>query len=281
MISTCGRDENNKYTGGKAGDQTGQEWYIRAWYNSPWDMILRHPNAEVRNLIAELSEEAANNNKIGYDQNQRLTFWNQLAKSGYRPKNITTECECDCSAGVCGVVKAAGCLLNNTAIKNNISESGWTGVMKNMFIKAGFQVLTDSKYRTSDNYLLRGDILLNEATHAAINITNGSNSGELNSSTNPTNNNIAVENHKETITKMQTAKYYDKSAKGGIRYNTTKKLNLRYGAGVAQTSILVMPKNGVVIWYGYYNIAPNGKKWYYVAYNGKVGYCSSTYLKKV
>ena len=87
MISNCGKDENGSYRNGRAGDQTGQEWYIRAWYSSPWDLVLRHPDANVREMIAQLSEEAANNNNIGYDQYERTTFWNQLTKCGYRPKN--------------------------------------------------------------------------------------------------------------------------------------------------------------------------------------------------
>lgn len=28
MISNCGHDENNRYSGGKAGDQTGTEWRV-------------------------------------------------------------------------------------------------------------------------------------------------------------------------------------------------------------------------------------------------------------
>ena len=39
MISSCGHDENNKYKGGKAGDQTGTEYYLRTWYKPSygWD----------------------------------------------------------------------------------------------------------------------------------------------------------------------------------------------------------------------------------------------------
>ncbi len=38
---------------------------------------------------------------------------------------------------------------------------------------AGFEVLTDKKYLTSDAYLLEGDILLNDGAHVATNLTNG------------------------------------------------------------------------------------------------------------
>ena len=47
MISNCGHDENNRYSGGKAGDQTGTEWRVINWYNRPWKCVLRHPDAKV------------------------------------------------------------------------------------------------------------------------------------------------------------------------------------------------------------------------------------------
>lgn len=47
MISNCGHDENNRYSGGKAGDQTGTEWRVINWYNRPWKCVLRHPDAKL------------------------------------------------------------------------------------------------------------------------------------------------------------------------------------------------------------------------------------------
>lgn len=44
MISNCGHDERGKYSGGKAGDQTGTEWQVINWYNRPWKCVLRHPD---------------------------------------------------------------------------------------------------------------------------------------------------------------------------------------------------------------------------------------------
>jgi len=276
MISNSGSDEYGGYHGGKAGDQTGNEWRIRSWYNRPWDLVIRHPDATVREYIATLSEEAANNDKIGYDQYERTTFWTQLTKVGYRPKNITVACESDCSAGVLAICKATGYLLNNSKLKN-IDYNGYTGSMRSQLSAAGFQILTDSKYRTSEDYLLRGDILLNEVHHTCINITNGSKSGGSSSSINPTNSDSTTSN------KMQTAKYLDKIAKGGVRFNTTEDLYLKYGASATKYGeIMVMPKGTPCIWYGYYNIDPDTKrKWYYVSCGDKVGYASSYYLKEI
>lgn len=171
MISNCGHDENNSYAGGKAGDQGG-EWVLRSWYNRPWDVVLRHPNAKVRNKIAQLAKAAAENDKIGYDQSQRYTFWQQLQASGYDPVKIQVPCEADCSSGVAAIVKATGYLLGITKLKN-VSIYLYTGNMKTGLSAAGFQILTGKKYTESCEYLLPGDILLNEAHHVATNITKG------------------------------------------------------------------------------------------------------------
>ena len=45
--------------------------------------------------------------------------------------------------------------------------------MRSALTKAGFNLLTDSKYLTSGDYLLPGDILLNDGHHTATNVTIG------------------------------------------------------------------------------------------------------------
>ena len=171
MISNSGHDEHGRYHGGQAGDQNG-EWVIQNWYNRPWNCILRYPVASVRKKIAELARKAANNNKIGYDQYQRMTYWTQLQKANYDPSKIKVACEADCSAGVIANVWAVGHIFNIGALKN-ISAT-YTGNMRSAFKAAGFEVLTASKYLTSDKYLLEGDILLNDAHHTATNLDDGS-----------------------------------------------------------------------------------------------------------
>lgn len=170
-ISNSGYDENKKYKGGKAGDQTGHEWKIINWYNRPWTVILRHPDKKTRELIAQYAIEAANNNKIGYDQNDRYTYWAALQKAGYRPSKVTVACEADCSAGVIANVRAVGHVLGNKKLQN--IGASYTGNMKNGFIKAGFEALTDSKYLKDSSYLVPGDILLYENHHTATNICIG------------------------------------------------------------------------------------------------------------
>lgn len=171
MIANSGHDEHGKYSGGAAGDQTGTEWAIIPWYSRPWTCILRHPDKSVRELIAQMGEEAAHNDLIGYDQAERWSFWKQLQAAGYRPSKITTPCEADCSAGVISIVRAVGELMSVNNLKH--LSATYTGNMRAGFRAAGFQILTASTYLTSDKYLRRGDILLNDAHHTAINLTNG------------------------------------------------------------------------------------------------------------
>ena len=171
MISNCGKDERGKYIGGKAGDQTGGEWHLIPFYRRPWNCVLRYPDAKVRKLIAELAKKAAENNHIGYDQSQRLTFWQQLQRVKYRPENIKVNCEADCSSGVFSIVKAVGYLLNINKFKTLPIST--THYMRSELAKVGFKVLTEQKYLDSDEYLLAGDILLNDQHHTAINVTDG------------------------------------------------------------------------------------------------------------
>ena len=172
MISNCGHDERNKYSGGKAGDQTGQEWAVINWYNRPWNVVLRHPIDTVGKKIATYAEAAAKNNNIGYDQNQRYTFWNALKNANYDPAKINTLCEADCSAGVAAIIKAVGYTFGMKSLKD-VSIYAYTGNLKNVLVNAGFTPLYDEKYLTSDNYLLPGDILLYEGHHTAINLGTG------------------------------------------------------------------------------------------------------------
>ena len=91
---------------------------------------------------------------------------------GWEPSKITVACEADCSAGVCANVTAAGYLLGIKALQNHTGT--YTGNMRSALTKAGFQLLTDSKYLNSGEYLLPGDILLNDGHHTATNATLGS-----------------------------------------------------------------------------------------------------------
>lgn len=177
-ISNSGSDEKGNYTGGSAGDQTGKEWQIRSWYNRPWTHVLRYEkNEQVGKLLAELGCAAALNENIGYDQWQRTTYWKQLQTVNYDPSKISVKCEEDCSAGVAANIKAVGYILNIKDLQN-VSSSMTSRNTISQLQKAGFTILTDSKYRSNGDYLKPGDILLYENHHLATNITKGKKANE-------------------------------------------------------------------------------------------------------
>lgn len=173
MISNCGHDENGKYTGGKAGDQTGGEYAVINWYNRPWACVLRYPDINVGLKIAEISKDAALNDNVGYDQGQRLTYYNCLREVNWDSAKIITACESDCSASTSANIIAAGNLLGISKLKS-ISPSNTTSTLRKALVAAGFDLLTDSKYLTSDKYLLPGDILLYDGHHVAVDLDYGS-----------------------------------------------------------------------------------------------------------
>ena len=177
-LSNCGHDENGRYAGGKAGDQTGTEYQIINWYNRPWMCVLRFEDSKVASLIADMAEKAAKNDLIGYDQgtagnsNDRYTFWQHLKASNYDPAQITVACESDCSASTAAIIKGAGYRLNLPILKA-VSIYLTTYNMRKALKAAGATVLTDKKYLTSGDYLKAGDILLNDNHHVAIAVTSG------------------------------------------------------------------------------------------------------------
>ncbi len=170
-IANSGSDENRRYSGGRAGDQTGQEWILKKWYSRPWTVVLRFPDQAVARTIARLSVEAALNDKIGYDQSQRDTYWRELQKVNYAPSKIVTHCESDCTAGVSANVRAAGCLHGIRTLQTLPLCTSRN--MREHFVRAGFVALTASRYLTGSSHLLPGDILLCEGHHAAANVTCG------------------------------------------------------------------------------------------------------------
>lgn len=175
-ISNCGRDENGRYRGGKAGDQTGKEYRIMSWYNRPWKCVLRHPNEEVGGTLAKIAKAAAKNEKIGYDQSQRTTYHTQLKAAGWKPEKIKTKCEADCSSSTAANIIAVGHQMGIKELQN-VNPNCTTSNLRAALKVAGFEVLTHSRYLAGDDYLLPGDVLLNDGHHVAINLTSGLKAG--------------------------------------------------------------------------------------------------------
>ena len=171
-ISNASGDGTFSDWGGQAGDQTGAEWRVIPWYDRPWSVVLRHPDPRVRELMAQLTEEAAYNENIGYNYMKRTTFWEQLKKVGYRPQNIKVPCDADCSAGVAGCAKAIGYLIGDKklqALDPDLHTRDQTEKME----AAGFQVIKDPAVVNHTEKLKRGDVLLLPWHHTATVLDDG------------------------------------------------------------------------------------------------------------
>ena len=176
-ISNCGKDEHGKYSGGQAGDQTGAEYWLINWYAGGWTDAWVHPDPKVREEIADCATMAAKNDRIGYDQSERLTFYNKLKAAGWYPEKITQNCEADCSSSSAACVIASGHRCGNAKLQSvNPSCTTWT--IGAALAAAGFVKLTASKYLTSDAYLPKGTVLNRSSGHVVIVTTDGSNAAE-------------------------------------------------------------------------------------------------------
>lgn len=169
-LASCNHDEEGRlgWEGkSRAGDQTGSEVSIvpySTWNPIVWKAVYRAEDPKVAYNIGQAGIQMCRNNHIGYDQSQRLTFWEQLSKTG-NIDLITTDCETDCSAGTCACVRVAG----YGDFPNDLRTAYWDDrVMKyGKFIK-----FTDDQYLKKDKYLKTGDILLKEG-HVVIVVSDG------------------------------------------------------------------------------------------------------------
>lgn len=166
IIGSARSDEYGHARGGQAGDQTGkevstQEWYLHA---KGW-RVFRPLDPEAAKLIAQDMQYAADNQNIGYDQDERDTLFAAAKKVKFDCSKVSTKCETDCSALVRVCVNYAGIPVGDF----------YTGDEAQVLMSTGaFKELTDHRFTTSANYLKRGDILVTKTKgHTAIVLTNG------------------------------------------------------------------------------------------------------------
>lgn len=168
-LVSAGHDENGRYHGGRAGDQTGTEFQIRAWYNPGWDCIIRF-NEKARKEIAEVSKKAAKNNHIGYDQYERQTYFNALKAAKWNPSKITKNVETDCSASTSAAIIAAGYLTKQAKLKK-LNPNNTTSTLRSACKSAGATIYTDYDH-THGKGLMNGDIVLREGHHVVVYVSN-------------------------------------------------------------------------------------------------------------
>lgn len=171
LIGTASKDENGKYIGGKVGDQTKVEVYIRSYYSFGYTTVLRCKDSKLAESIATACEQGCENQNIGYSQSTRNTAYIEAQKVGFNISKIATPCNTDCSAFVTLVCVCGG--IDSLKYSGNAPT---TSTMISKFKSTGlFDSLTDSKYLSSDKYLKRGDILVAPGKHTVMVLSNGSN----------------------------------------------------------------------------------------------------------
>lgn len=166
-IAQASHDEAGQYYNGQAGDQTGSELNIRSWYSRPWDTLLRPNDQSLGIQIASVAQVLCNCYRIGYDQWQRTTLYDQCAAIGWDLTKINSIalCECDCSSLIAVILRFCGISIPKTV---------YTGNLASFLLATGkFQCLRDPKYLTGDQYLRKGDFLLNTLHHVATVIDDG------------------------------------------------------------------------------------------------------------
>lgn len=223
-IAHASIDENKTTKNGQAGDQTGKEVCVRSWYSKPWTVLLRYPDRSVRQRIAEIAEILANDNLIGYDQNERNSLHDVLKTCDYDLNTFFLrgqKVETDCSAFVTCVCIAAG--IKSLEYAGNAPT---TSTMKSVFKKSGFEVLTDEKYVTQSDYLSEGDILLKPSSHTVIVLDDGEKYGKTSISYFPSCESyhgsivdalksIGVDSSKDNRRKIYKANFSDKYVASG------------------------------------------------------------------
>ena len=178
LIGQASIDERGKITGGKAGNQSGWELNIRDWYANGWTLVLRPKWRVTAKKMAAACRAGVGNRHIGYDQWQRntLRYYAKLAK--WNLAAVTDDCETDCSAFMAVCAEAAGVDMEPAYTAGNAPA---TFQMRDMWAKTGaFEIMDDAKYLKSSDYLLEGDVIVNEFRHTAMVLSSGKKAeGEL------------------------------------------------------------------------------------------------------
>ena len=157
IIGSARHDEHgNCYSGGKAGDQTGQEVSTQNFYNHSkgWN-VLRAKDNKVAEKLAEAMQIACGNKNIGYDQSERYG----IIKHGINTK-VKTECDCSSLVRAC-IIYASGKDVGDFNTSNERSVILKSGLFKDV-----------GSYEQVDT-LYNGDILVTRTKGHTVIVTGG------------------------------------------------------------------------------------------------------------
>ena len=187
-IGETGNGRNNK-----AGDQTGREVKVGAWYDFGQTSVYRWKDRDLAKKYAKIIKAFCNNNHIGYDMNDRTTLYNILEHHKWDYKSVKKNCECDCS-------QLVACAVNCTVGKAVVPDSMYTGNLNRCLMNTGyFTRLDGSKYTDGSAYLMTGDIINAPSHHVISALENGSKATE--SKPSKTSSSTKKKKSNETIAK--------------------------------------------------------------------------------
>lgn len=191
IVGSARQDEKGKYSGGKAGDQTGKEVSTQAYYrHSKGWYVLRAKNVAHANALANAMQEACNNNKIGYDQNERGGIITQVKKYGSLGKiAVATECDCSSLVRAC-VIQATGKDVGNFTTLNEASTLESSGLFES------------KKSVDSSTILYNGDILVTKTKGHTVIVV----SGKSRSTPKPTTGGKALGTYEVTASSLRVRK---------------------------------------------------------------------------
>lgn len=157
IIGSARHDEHgNCYSGGKAGDQTGQEVSTQNFYNhSKGWYVLRAKDDRVAEKLAEAMQIACGNKNIGYDQSERYG----IIKHGINTK-VKTECDCSSLVRAC-IIYASGKDVGDFNTSNERSVILKSGLFKDV-----------GSYKQGDT-LYNGDILVTRTKGHTVIVVSG------------------------------------------------------------------------------------------------------------
>lgn len=162
IVGSARIDENGNLKNGKAGDQTRKEVSTQAYYTHKkgW-YVLRAKSVAHANALATAMKQACDNNKIGYDQNERNGVITQLKKYGSLDK-IATATECDCSSLVRAcIIQATGKDVGNITTANEASVLEASGLFE------------AKKSVNGEGMLYNGDILVTKTKGHTVIVVSG------------------------------------------------------------------------------------------------------------
>lgn len=157
IIGSARHDEHgNCYSGGKAGDQTGQEVSTQKFYNHSkgWN-VLRAKDSKVAEKLAEAMQITCSNSNIGYDQSERYG----IIKHGINTK-VKTECDCSSLVRAC-IIYASGKDVGDFNTSNERSVILKSGLFEDV-----------GSYKQGDT-LYNGDILVTRTKGHTVIVVGG------------------------------------------------------------------------------------------------------------